>query len=80
MAQDSDNPLPADEYYVTYDYTTNGGESSNTAVFIDYFDYVDSYNTYVYASGPVFPVLYLKSEVKITGGNGSSGNPYQLSL
>ena len=23
------NPLPADEYYVTYDYTTNGGESSN---------------------------------------------------
>ena len=29
VAQDSDNPLPADEYYVTYDYTTNGGESSN---------------------------------------------------
>ena len=53
---------------------------SNTAVFIDYFGYVDSYNTYVYASGPVFPVLYLKLEVQITGGNGSSGNPYQLSL
>ena len=29
VAQDSDNPLPADEYYVTYDYTSNGGESSN---------------------------------------------------
>ena len=29
VAQNSDNPLPADEYYVTYDYTTNGGESSN---------------------------------------------------
>ncbi len=29
VAQDSENPLPADEYYVTYDYTTNGGESSN---------------------------------------------------
>ena len=29
VAQDSDNPLPADEYYVTYDYTTNGGESSD---------------------------------------------------
>ena len=29
VAQDSDNPLPVDEYYVTYDYTTNGGESSN---------------------------------------------------
>ena len=29
VAQDSDNPLPADEYYVTYDYLANGGESSN---------------------------------------------------
>ena len=29
VAQDSDNPLPADEYYIIYDYTTNGGEGSN---------------------------------------------------
>ncbi len=29
VAQDSDNPLPANDYYVTYDYQTNGGESSN---------------------------------------------------
>ena len=29
VAQDSDNPLPANDYYVTYDYSTNGGESSN---------------------------------------------------
>ena len=29
VAQDSDNPLPANDYYVTYDYTTNGGENSN---------------------------------------------------
>ena len=29
VAQDSDNPLPANDYYVTYDYSTNGGESTN---------------------------------------------------
>ncbi len=29
VAQDSDNPLPANDYYVTYDYQTNGGESTN---------------------------------------------------
>ena len=31
VAQDSDNPLPANDYYVTYDYSTNGGESTNAA-------------------------------------------------
>ena len=29
VAQDSDNPLPADEHYLIYDYSANGGESSN---------------------------------------------------
>ena len=29
VAQDSDNPLPANDYYVTYDYEANGGESTN---------------------------------------------------
>ena len=29
VAQDSDNPLPANDYYLTYDYSTNGGENTN---------------------------------------------------
>ena len=34
----------------------------------------------VYYSNDVFPVLYLSSNVKITGGDGSEGNPYTLSI
>ncbi len=29
VAQDSDNPLPTDDYYLTYDYETNGGTSGD---------------------------------------------------
>ena len=43
-----------------------------------------SYGQVVYRDanflGTVFPVLYLSSNVKITGGDGSSFNPFALSL
>ncbi len=31
IAQDSDNPLPTDDYYLTYDYETNGGTSTTAS-------------------------------------------------
>ena len=38
-------------------------------------------SNYVKEGNPhVYPTIYLKEEVKITGGDGTSSNPYQLSL
>ena len=34
----------------------------------------------VNANSYVYPVLYLSSDIKITGGNGSQNNPYEISL
>ena len=38
------------------------------------------YYDYVYASRSIRPVVYLSSDIQITGGNGSSSSPYQLSV
>ena len=35
---------------------------------------------YLYLQANIFPTLYLSSNVKITGGNGSRENPFTLSL
>ena len=35
-------------------------------------------NLQVKISGPVRPALYLSSDIKITGGDGSQSNPYQI--
>jgi len=37
-------------------------------------------NIYVYHVYDIFPTLYLKNEVKIVSGDGSVGNPFELSL
>ena len=58
---------------------------SPSAIGSDFSFYVYSYG-YVNANGvgsngiAVRPVVYLSSEVKITGGDGSQSNPYQISL
>ena len=43
-------------------------------------EYYTKYNSSYYNSQAVRPVLYLKSNVKITGGTGTNANPYTLSL
>ena len=40
----------------------------------------DSAGTYTYGSGGVIPAVYLKSDVFVTGGLGTSDNPYKLWL
>ena len=39
-----------------------------------------AYNRSVYDAGAAKPNVYLKSSVKITGGSGTSFDPYELSL
>ena len=41
---------------------------------------IERYGVYYGDSGSYQPTLYLKSQVKITSGNGSKENPYQLSI
>ena len=43
-------------------------------------EYYTKYNSSYYNSQAVRPVLYLKSNVKITGGTGTNANPYTLNL
>ena len=43
-------------------------------------EYYTKYNSSYYNSQAVRPVLYLKSNVKITGGTGTNANPYTLGL
>ncbi len=44
------------------------------------YGYVGYDYAYYYSQREVYPTLYLSTNVKITGGNGSSSNPYHLSL
>ena len=53
--------------------------SSNYAALLINIGYVSS-NRLVHGSQAVRPVLYLTSETQITGGDGSSSNPFQLAL
>ena len=52
---------------------------SNYAAILNYTGYVGTLN-YLTNSNAVRPVLYLTSETQITGGDGSSSNPFQISL
>ena len=56
--------------------STNG---CATVVDIDGGVYGEGY-IFDYGSSDIFPSLYLKSEVKITGGDGSESNPFTLGL
>ena len=65
----------------TYQWTLSPYASSSGAYSV-FFVYSDGRVRYGYASSgySVRPALFLKSQVKITGGNGSTTNPYTLSL
>ena len=52
---------------------------SNYAAILNYTGYVGTLN-YLTNSNAVRPVLYLTSETQITGGDGSSSNPFQIFL
>ena len=58
--------------------TPSSGSSSNV-FYVDGLAYVNYGNYAPYGYG-VRPVLYLKSNIYVTGGDGSINNPYQLSL
>ena len=62
-----------------YQWTITSRSSSSLNVFIVYSNgFV--YDSNAYGSHAVSPALYLSSNVKITGGDGSEGNPFILSL
>ena len=64
----------------TYQWTLTPRSGSSNLVFFVYYDgYVNS-NSALNASNAVSPALYLSSNVKISGGTGTSSDPYQLSL
>ncbi len=66
----------------------NGGNWWSLSAYSDSAGHIFALNTdgtigYGYMAGwkfGVYPTLYLSSKIKITGGNGSQSNPYQLSL
>ena len=55
-------------------WTLTPANSSNRVMNIGTNGYISSY--YVNSDYYLFPVVYLKSSVKITGGTGTSGDPY----
>lgn len=54
-------------------------DSSNSVYFLDSTGFVDGWGVNVSNSYSVRPVLYLNSNVKITGGDGSKSSPFTLS-
>ncbi len=66
---------PSSNYLWTI--TPNSGASSN-AFSVDSTGYVG--NFYVYHSYVVWPVVYLKPSIQISGGTGEIGTPYTLSV
>ena len=58
---------------------TPNSNNSNYMFTVDSFTWAANNNP-VNISNAVFPALYLSSNVKITGGDGSEGNPFELSL
>ena len=67
-------------------WTINPNTTKNQSQYVFYIlpsGYIDYYGTTVYSIGmpySTYPTLFLKSSVLITGGDGSSSNPYTLSL
>ena len=58
---------------------TPDASANETAALVMKFGYV-YYKGAISEDRPVFPTLYLSSEVQITGGDGSKTNPYELSI
>ena len=55
--------------------------SNSTGVFLGYsFGYVRTYNASSTKGSAVYPAIYLSSNVKISGGEGTESSPYELSL
>ncbi len=61
------------------EWTITPGSADNGGAF-QVRDNGPAYSTSVNAGGTARPVLYLKSNVKVTNGNGSKTNPYYISL
>ena len=67
-------------------WTINPNTTKNQSQYVFYIlpsGYIDYYGTTVYSIGmpySTYPTLFLKAVVLITGGDGSSSNPYTLSL
>ena len=70
------------KYYNYWIMTPSAGSSADYVFFFDNNALYGSNNVYyrAYKNYSVYPTLYLKSTVNITGGNGSRENPYTLSL
>ncbi len=60
-------------------WTLSPASGSSYRMFRVYLDSDFSYNDANYSSG-VRPVVYISSDVQITGGDGSQSNPFQFSL
>ena len=60
-------------------WTLSSSYSSNKSVFY-IFSLGTAHRAYTYISADVFPSLYLSSNVSISSGDGSSSNPYLLSI
>ena len=71
----------ANDWLFTEDFqwTLTPHSNNSAVVFHVYFSGYISFSTSDYGIS-VFPALYLSSNVKITGGNGSESNPFTLSL
>ena len=63
-----------------YQWTITPPSDNSTSVWIVSTAGVVYYDAAFWAVPRVRPVLYLKSSIKITGGTGTSSDPYQLSL
>ncbi len=66
------------ESHNSYFWVITGTDGNSIGFNINEFGGFD--NEAVYWTYGVRPVVYLKSSVKITDGDGTSGNPYKLSL
>ncbi len=62
-------------------WTLSPAFASSNYVFLVYNDSsIDRNYGVIYAGDAVRPTLYLSSDIKITGGTGTSSDPYQISL
>ncbi len=74
-----------DWLYYSRTWTITPTPRSYGAFYVFYIDnsgdiYCAYADEYMYEAGVVFPVMYLKANIKITGGEGTSSKPYTLAL
>ena len=66
-------------YYPSENWWTLSSDSTATVIYV-FGNYGSISINNVYTSFAIRPTLYLSSEIKITGGTGTSSDPYQISL